>query len=179
MLNLFETWFELIKFSVNFYSSNVLFDQIKRQFTKCFAFFTKTSNIHLKLCLSSGASNQMFLNLMLRLLDNYSSFLVRSGYFEKAIALYQAIIDFNLCASSSTQYKNMDAKSRLTFFELFSDMGLPKFGETHSIGWFNCLENREKIFEKVETQSNGEFILEIICFFVLFYGIQTCFSVFQ
>lgn len=95
------------------------------------------------------------MSLVLRLVDNYAGFLIRSGYVEKAIALYQALVDFNLCvmtSSSSTnrEYKNLDVSRRRTLFELFWDMGLPKFGEAHSNGWLNCLDMRESIFEKLE-----------------------------
>lgn len=155
VLNLFEAWFELIKFSANFASSTVLFDQIKRQWIKCFGFFLKSSNQHLKQRLSSSSSSdEMFLNLMLRLVDNYVGFLIRSGYVEKAIGLYQALLDFNLCDGQRTQYKTANVESRLTLFELFWDIGLPKFGEAHSDGWLNCLDNREAVFQKVEN-SNG------------------------
>lgn len=105
-----------------------------------------------------NASSHIYRNLILQLLDNYISFLVRSGYVEKAIGLYQALIDLNLCVSSPNKYKNLDVKSRLTLFELFWDMGLPKFGEAHSTGWLNCLENRDEISKKIEDHSNGNFI---------------------
>lgn len=90
------------------------------------------------------------MELVLRVLDNYAGFLIRSGYVEKAIGLYQALVDFNLCVTSRTEtkYANLDAKSRFTLFELFWDMGLPKFGEAHSLGWLQCLADRDVVLEK-------------------------------
>lgn len=151
VLNLFEIWFELIEFSVNYTLSSVLFDQIKRQFSKCFAFFLKSSNKHVTRLMNTS---EVYLNCMLQILDNYCAFLVRAGYVEKAVAVYQALIDFNMC-SSSPKYNDLDVQNRLTLFGLFWDIGLPKFGEKNSIGWLNCLENREKIFENLEN-SNGK-----------------------
>ena len=150
VVNLFEIWFELIKFSVNYNSSNVLFDQIKRQFTKCFAFFLKSSNVHL----TRLANRAAYQSLLLQMLDNYCGFLLRSGYVEKAVGLYQALLDFNLCTAGRNEYKSVDARSRRTLFELFWDIGLPKFGERFSSGWLDCLERKERIREMIEN-SNG------------------------
>ncbi len=71
--------------------------------------------------------------------------------------MLQAVVDFNFCSqtqSAHSQYNNLDFKSRKALYELFMDMGLPKFGEKYSMGgggWLNSLENRQSQFDKLES----------------------------
>lgn len=61
------------------------------------------------------------------------------------------MIDFNFDSHSNDQStKNYDLKSKRSLFELFWDIGLPKFGEKFSSGWSNCLNNRNKLFATLE-----------------------------
>jgi hypothetical protein len=153
LANLFEIWFEYLKFLIHTNSSNITFNKIKRTFQKCFNYFLpKESNELVRL----NSNSELFFNAILKLVDNYCSYLCKNGYVEKVIGIYQALMEFNLNSFSNnpnSNYANMDSQSKKSLFELYWDMGLPKFGEKYSIGWINCLENRENIFEKLENDS--------------------------
>lgn len=149
LTNLFEVWFEMIRFYSTNSSSSLNFNKTRRVYVKFFQYFLASSN---KLILKN-IKTDLFLNNILIGLDLYCSFLARSGYFEKAVGVYQALLDFNLYTSSSA-YPSLDLASRKKLFELFSEIGLPKFGEPLSTGWLNCLENRNGLFEKLETETS-------------------------
>lgn len=141
--NQFETWFEFLRFLINNNSSYLSFEKNKRIFFRCFDFFLNDSSFRL---------NEFFYENIIQVLDIYCSFLKCAGYFEKAIGIYQAVLDFNLCTckNPNSQYRNIDFKSKKILFELYWDIGLPKFGEKFSNGWINCLENRDRLFEKMD-----------------------------
>lgn len=110
--NLFEIWFELIKFFTNNNLSMVSVDRIRQVYKKSFSFFIN----------SKQEINTDYLVNLIDLLASYCKFLRDCGYFEKAIGLFQAIIDFNFTVSSK-EYKILDFEKRKTVFELFWDLG--------------------------------------------------------
>ena len=63
----------------------------------------------------------------------YSQFLHHSGHSEKAVACYQALIEFNLCCPRALSHES--SKTRQEFFETFWDSGCSRFGEAGAIGW--------------------------------------------
>lgn len=123
---------------------------MRRAYLKCFEFFSH----------KQAARESFFLANYLDLVDAYSRFLQRNGYAEKALGLYQALVDFSFCVNTqdpASEYANLDVKSRRALYELFFDMGLPKLGETHYTGWLNSLANRDSQFDKLESeQHQGE-----------------------
>ena len=141
--NQFESWFEFLRFIINNNSSYLSFEKNKKIFLRCFDFFLNDSSFRL---------SEFFYENIVQVLDIYCSFLKCAGYFEKSIGIYQAVLDFNLCTckNSNSQYRNIDFKSKKILFELYWDIGLPKFGEKFSSGWINCLENRDGLFEKMD-----------------------------
>ena len=143
LANQFETWFEFFKFLVKSNSPHLSFEKIRRIFLRCFDFFLNDSNIKKSL---------FFYENIIQVLDVYCSFLKSAGYIEKSIGVYQAVLDFNfcICKNANSQYMNADFKSKKILFELYWDIGLPKFGEKFSNGWINCLENRDNLFEKID-----------------------------
>lgn len=110
--NLFEIWFELINFFTFNNLSMINVNRIRLVYEKCFNFF-----INLKIEKSVD-----FLIYVIDLLDKFCNFLINCGYFEKAIGIYQAIIDFNF-TTSSNEYKSLNFEKRKTIFELFWDLG--------------------------------------------------------
>ena len=110
---------------------------------QCFAFFLANSSRNA--LVEHSSSEQLFYVGILHVLRNYTSFLCRYGYVEKAIGTYQALLDFNLSNSSGSK----------ELFELFWDMGLPKFGEEHSTGWLECVARRDKLFSLLEEQEHS------------------------
>ena len=147
LTNLFEIWFELIKFFVNNSAASLNFNKIRRVYVKFFQYFLNSSNP----IIIKNTKTHLFLNSVLKGLESYCEFLSRAGYFEKGLAAYQSLLDFNFCTHSAS-YPDLDLKSRKSMFELYAEIGLPKFGENLSSGWLNCLEVRDNLFQKLESE---------------------------
>ncbi|RNA02640.1 NRDE2 -like protein [Brachionus plicatilis] len=98
--NLYEIWFELIKFFTNNNLSMVSVNRIQLVYKKSFNFF-----IYSKI-----EKTPDYLN-------NYCGFLRNCGYLEKAIGIFQAIIDFNFTTSKkqSLNYFGILLLIRLVF----------------------------------------------------------------
>lgn len=77
------------------------------------------------------------LDQLLLILSLYCQFLQQAGHSEKAVACYQALIEFNLC--SPPELSHEDFKTRLEFFETYWDSGCPRFGEQDALGWNNWI----------------------------------------
>ncbi|XP_074593931.1 nuclear exosome regulator NRDE2-like [Brevipalpus obovatus] len=75
------------------------------------------------------------LNIVLQ----YTSFLKHCGFIERSIAIWQALVEFNLFAPETLSESSL--ADCLTLFEPFWDSGCPRFGEKGSIGWKNVIEN--------------------------------------
>lgn len=75
------------------------------------------------------------LNIVLQ----YSSFLKHCGFIERSVAVWQALIEFNLFAPEMLSESSL--ADCLALFEPFWDSGCPRFGEKSSIGWRNIIEN--------------------------------------
>lgn len=69
-------------------------------------------------------------------------FLRQAGHSEKAISLYQAMIDFTFFKPHSV--KDMSTKDQVEFFEPFWDSGEPRFGEKGAKGWSSWMRQKEK-----------------------------------
>jgi hypothetical protein len=80
-------------------------------------------------------------------------FLKQTGYAERAIACYQAIIEFNCFLPSDLKHSSVHQK--LEKFQEFWDSECPRFGESGAVGWKNSLEKRiehEGFLSKLETE---------------------------
>lgn len=145
LANQFESWFEFLNFLIKNNSALLSFRKIKKFYQKCFSFFLNNAEL---------VKGEFLYNNILHLLDTYCKFLKEAGFIEKAVSIYQALIDFNFCEceNKSSQYANVDFKSKIVLFELYWDIGLPKFGEKFSNGWINCLEGRDALLEKLDLE---------------------------
>ena len=150
--DLCEVWFEFIKFLIGNNSSHLNCDKIKQFYVKCFQFFLRNT----KPFIVNQLKRHQLIQNMIQLLESYAGFMCRCGYVERAVGIYQALLDFSFCTNSSnklSKYNGLNVASRRTLFELYWDIGLPKFGEELSRGWIDCLEEREQLFEKLELNS--------------------------
>lgn len=73
------------------------------------------------------------LDQLLHIVFLYCQFLQQAGHSEKAVACYQALIEFNLCCPRELSEEHF--KTRLEFFETYWDSGCPRFGEQGALGW--------------------------------------------
>ena len=74
----------------------------------------------------------------------YCHFLQQSGFPEKSIALFQAMVEFNLCCPSELLANQLlnKTKDRLEIFEAFWDSGVPRVGEKDAQGWRRWWESQ-------------------------------------
>ena len=78
---------------------------------------------------------------MLKIIYQTCLVLEEAGYIEKSIAIFQALIEFNLFTPQKLN-QAMPLEDWITLFEPFWDLGSPRFGEPNSYGWAKVLENK-------------------------------------
>lgn len=146
--NLFEIWFEMIDFLLDSSSTSVYFDRIKQTFVKCFEFFLHNPSRELSSTLDKIRADPdcVMASLLIDLVDKYTRLLSTSGYMEKSIGIYQALLDFTLYEAG--------AKDKQTAFEMYWDMSLPRFGETRSLGWIESMSKRDELILQSGDEDN-------------------------
>ncbi|TRY74407.1 hypothetical protein TCAL_06336 [Tigriopus californicus] len=80
---------------------------------------------------------------MLEILSQLTHFLAKAGFREKAIGLFQAMIELNLFSPDFPGYYSLE--DRLALFEPFWDSGVARFGESGVVGWRKVMENKDKM----------------------------------
>ncbi|KAK6180997.1 hypothetical protein SNE40_008946 [Patella caerulea] len=94
---------------------------------------------------------------LLELFIQYCRFLQQAGLKEKAIASFQALIEFNLFCPP--QYKDLDTVERIAMFESFWDSNVARFGEDNSKGWKYWVANNSS--SCIQTTSNSDYCAEV------------------
>ncbi|XP_067894670.1 nuclear exosome regulator NRDE2 [Heterodontus francisci] len=79
---------------------------------------------------------------MLAIFLQQCHFLRQTGHSEKAIALFQALIDFTFFKPDTVA--GLMTKAQVEFFEPFWDSGEPRFGEEGARGWKAWMRQQEK-----------------------------------
>lgn len=77
---------------------------------------------------------------MLEILSQLAHFLAKAGFREKAVGLFQAMIELNLFSPDFPGYYSLE--DRLALFEPFWDSGVARFGEPGVVGWRKVMENK-------------------------------------
>ena len=78
---------------------------------------------------------------LLALFAQFCHCLCAAGQNERAIACYQALIEYNLCSPSDISLTgNHTNKQKVEFFEPFWDSGAPRLGEDGAVGWSNWMQ---------------------------------------
>ena len=80
---------------------------------------------------------------MLAVFSLYCSHLKQVGLTERAVASYQALIEFNLCLPHKLKGQDTSLQTLKEFLEPFWDSGTPRFGESGALGWSNWTEMSE------------------------------------
>ena len=141
--SLFYTWYEYLRFMLNL--TNVSVSRVKKIVQKFFRFFLADVDSVIGKQ-SSSKKKCLFVNSILYLIRFYCKFLTQTGYNEKLIGIYQALVDFNLTNLTSS----LDLGNIKNLLEVYYEANLPKFGEQYSSGWYSCLEKRDEIFKCLE-----------------------------
>ncbi|XP_039739942.1 nuclear exosome regulator NRDE2 [Pteropus medius] len=79
---------------------------------------------------------------MFALFLKQSHFLRQAGHSEKAVALFQAMVDFTFFKPNSV--KDLPTKGQVEFFEPFWDSGEPRAGEKGARGWRAWMHQQER-----------------------------------
>ena len=82
---------------------------------------------------------------MLAIFANLCSFLQQSGHTEKALACFQALVEFNFYSPDSLTNTDIKHKQKLEFFETFWDSGTPRFGEREAVGWNSWFQSETNV----------------------------------
>ncbi|XP_060734896.1 nuclear exosome regulator NRDE2, partial [Tachysurus vachellii] len=69
-------------------------------------------------------------------------FLRQAGHSEKAVCLFQALIEFTFFKPDSVRHLN--TKQQVEFFETFYDSGEPRLGESGARGWGTWMKQQER-----------------------------------
>ena len=80
---------------------------------------------------------------LLTIFSLFCNFLKEVGLSERAVACYQALIEFNLCVPSELGNGDLSVQSMKEFFEPFWDSGASRFGENGAVGWNSWTKNRD------------------------------------
>ena len=67
----------------------------------------------------------------------------QSGHLEKATALFQAQLEYNLFAPSDTS--GLSPSDLLEYFQAFWESTAPRLGETNAQGWKHWIENHGNV----------------------------------
>ena len=128
--NKLQLWLSYIEFCQSRFSSFALPSLISL-YTKCLSTVSAIQEGTLK-SHKPGADTPFFLLAVFTL---YCNCLKQAGQTEKAVACFQALIEFNLCCPPELDSQDLPTKARLEFFEAFWDSSVPRFGEEGARGW--------------------------------------------
>ena len=109
--------------------SHFSFRSATNQFTRCLSSVAAINEGRMK----SHAPEPRTCEFLVEVLSAYCDFLQQAGYCERAVALFQAAIEFNLFCPASLASLTTDR--RAAFFETFWDGGAARFGEADARGW--------------------------------------------
>lgn len=79
---------------------------------------------------------------VITIFDSYVTFLKDTGYTERSVASWQALLEFNLFAPKSLKNSNALHNDWTTLFEPFWDSNCPRIGEDGSEGWSAVIQNK-------------------------------------
>lgn len=71
------------------------------------------------------------------------TFLYESGHTERAMALFQAQLEYNLFCPTVLQ--DVDKSDQMDFLSAFWDSGVPRFGEVNAMGWAVWVDNKGEL----------------------------------
>lgn len=82
---------------------------------------------------------------MLAIFANLCSLLQQVGHTEKALACFQAMVEFNFLSPDSLTHTDIKHKQKVEFFETFWDSGTPRFGEHGAVGWNSWFQSETNV----------------------------------
>lgn len=107
------------------------FQTICSAFSKCISTLSSIRSGALKSHPAEPGTDDFLLSTM----SSYCSFLQQSGHCERAVATYQAMIEFNLFCPDTLAGSQKTHSARLAFFDAFWESGVGRIGMDAAPGW--------------------------------------------
>ncbi|GAB6029868.1 Protein nrde2 [Chamberlinius hualienensis] len=144
-------WQQYLQFFQTKFSSFTVSKFVKLN-TKCFSTLTKI----LEGTFQSHVAQPYMEEQVISIFSNYCNLLYQSGYQEKAVASFQALIEFNFFAPEHLTKTSISLEDKIAFFEPFWDSGVPRFGEESAPGWANTMTNKQIHYQKSDSTDLAE-----------------------
>ncbi|MBN3294897.1 NRDE2 protein, partial [Amia calva] len=132
-----ELWKQYLLFSQSQFSTFTV-SKVNSIYGKC---LTTLSAVH-DGCMVSHPSLPGTEEALLAIFLQQCQFLRQTGHSEKAVSLFQAILDFTFFKPDSV--KDMTTRQQVEFFEPFWDCGEPRVGERGARGWMSWMRQQER-----------------------------------
>ncbi len=145
LIFLFPKNFELWRFYLRFvstYFTSFSVSKVLKAYRTC---FSKLKQVQAQSFLSAERPEDLE-DQMRVILADLCHFLASAGFREKGLALFQAMVEFNLFSPDFPGYYALEDK--LALFEPFWESGVPRFGEVRMQGWATVIKNKEKAAEE-------------------------------
>ena len=139
-----EIWTRYVKFvrsHLTFFSTS----KVLKIYCKCFS----TMISSLESAKTDHLKQELEMNLI-EIFQSYTLFLENVGICERAVASYQALIEFNLFTPKLLMPR-MPLREWLTYFEPFWDSGVPRIGEPDWVSWSETMEIKKFVRAKDES----------------------------
>ena len=134
-----QLWLHYLHFCQSHFSSFTV-SSLTALYTKCLSTLTAIQEGTLK----SHKPDASTPKYMLAIFILYCNFLRQVGHSERAVACFQALVEFNLCRPAELDNEDLPSKAWLEFFEPFWDSGVPRFGEPEAPGWCNWMKTTQQ-----------------------------------
>ena len=121
-------------------SARCSFQTVSSAFTRCVGTMVSIRSGTLKSHSAETGTDEFLLSV----LCSYCSFLQQAGYCERAVAIFQAMIEFNMFCPASLVHADKPRSARLAFFDAFWDSGVGRIGTALAPGWKHWQANTGK-----------------------------------
>ena len=144
-----NAWDEYLRFLTSYFTTFTV-SKITGAFQKCFSKLKEMSYQ------AFGHDPSMLENQMTNIIIRLAHLWAKSGYRERSMGLFQALLEFNLYSPKFPGYYSSEDK--LERFEYFWNSSVPKFGEPGAQGWSKFLEmfKNHKIVEEEDDDEEDE-----------------------
>ena len=139
-----QLWLHYLHFCQSHFSSFTV-SSLTALYTKCLSTLTAIQEGTLKSHKPDASTPQYMLAIFIL----YCNFLRQVGHSERAVACFQALVEFNLCRPAELDTEDLPSKASLEFLETFWDSGVPHFGEPDAPGWCNWMKTTQRSGRKL------------------------------
>ena len=128
----FDAWSAYLNFVTSYFTSFSV-DKVNGAYAACLQ----------KMRTSQSSASKRCIDVEDRIrgcLVDFCYFSARSGFREKAVAIFQAVVELNLFSPEFSSFRSLDDK--LALFEPFWESGVARFGETNALGWDEVMRRK-------------------------------------